>query len=59
MNSFPAYITLLYNVNERFSYLKKKKKSLDRIIKALDGGQEAILGEDPLLQKPCVIPYPN
>ena len=42
-----------------FLILKKKKKSLDRIIKALDGGQEAILGEDPLLQKPCVIPYPN
>ena len=38
MNSFPAYITLLYNVNEKSSHLKKKKKikSLDRIIKALD-----------------------
>ena len=29
--------------------LEKKKKSLDRIVKALDEGLEAILGEDPSL----------
>ena len=50
MNNLPDYIRLLYNVNERFSHLgKKKKKSLDRIVKVLDEGLEAILGEDPSL----------